>query len=70
MQKKLTISIDEEIYSKLYSVVGSRKISKFIEGLLKPHLISNSLVDAYSLMSSDIEREELALEWIEGVLHG
>lgn len=70
MQKKLTISIDEEIYGKLYSVVGSRKISKFIEGLLKPHLISNSLVDAYSLMSSDIEREELALEWIEGVLRG
>jgi predicted CopG family antitoxin len=69
MQKKLTITIDEEVYAKLYSIIGTRKISKFIEELVKPHLISNSLADAYSLMGTDTEREDLALEWIEGALN-
>ncbi len=69
MQKKLTITIDEEIYNKLYSVVGTGKISKFIEELVKPHLVSNSLADAYNLMSRDKEREFKASEWIEGLLY-
>jgi predicted CopG family antitoxin len=68
MQKKLTITIDEEIYNKLYSLVGSRKISKFIEEVVKPYLVSNSLSDAYSSMSNDQEREEQANEWINGLL--
>lgn len=68
MQKKLTITIDEEIYNKLYSVIGSRKISKFIEELVKPYLVNNSLADAYNSMSNDKEREEQANEWIEGLL--
>lgn len=68
MQKKLTITIEEETYNRLYSVVGTRKISKFIEELIKPYLVSNSLADAYSLMSSDKEREQQANEWIEGLL--
>ncbi len=34
MQKKLTITIDEAVYYRLYSVIGERKISKFIEQLL------------------------------------
>ena len=33
MHKKLTISIDEEIYEALYLNVGKRQISKFIEEL-------------------------------------
>jgi predicted CopG family antitoxin len=68
MQKKLTITIEEETYNKLYSVIGTRKISKFIEGLIKPHLVSNSLADAYNSMGVDKERESQANEWIEGLL--
>jgi len=36
MQKKLTISIAENVYNDLYTVIGKRKISKFIENLIKP----------------------------------
>lgn len=68
MQKKLTITIDEKIYNKLYSVVGSRKISKFIEELIKPSLVNNNLANSYNLMSNDKVREEQANEWIEGLL--
>lgn len=69
MQKKLTITIDEQVYQKLYSVIGSGKISKFIESLVKPHLVTNELENAYISMSDDSSREQEALEWIEGALH-
>ena len=40
MQRKLTITLDEQVYNDLYIVAGSRNIGKFIEGLIKPHLTS------------------------------
>ena len=39
MQKKLTITIDEDVYSGLYRVVGRRKISRFIESLIRPYVV-------------------------------
>ena len=36
MQKKLTITVDEEIYEGLYKTVGPRKISKFVQELVRP----------------------------------
>lgn len=68
MQKKLTITIDEQVYQKLYSVVGSGKISKFIEGLVKPHLINSELENSYISMGNDSLREQEALKWTEEAL--
>ena len=39
MQKKLTITIDEGVYNGLYRVIGPRKISRFIEDLVRPHVV-------------------------------
>ncbi len=36
MQKKLTITIDERVYAGLHTVVGRRRISRFIESLVRP----------------------------------
>ena len=36
MQRKLTITIDEDVYDGLYRVAGRRRISKFIESLVRP----------------------------------
>jgi len=66
MRKKLTITIDEEVYEGLYNRVGPRKISKFIEQLVRPHVIKPELELAYKAMSEDSERESEALEWSEG----
>ena len=44
MQKKLTISIDEEVYEGLHDVIGPRKISKFVEELVRPHVVRPKLV--------------------------
>jgi predicted CopG family antitoxin len=35
MQKKLTVTIDEEVYEGLRTVIGPRKISRFIEELVR-----------------------------------
>jgi predicted CopG family antitoxin len=53
MQKKLTITIDEEVYEGLHKTIGPRKISKFIEELIRPHVVCPNLELAYSQMSKD-----------------
>lgn len=68
MQKKLTITIDEEIYDSLHQVIGQRKISKFIENLIRPHFLKSDLEEAYARMAQDKEREQEALEWAENTL--
>jgi len=63
MHKKLTISIDEELYEALYLNIGKRQISKFIEKLIKPHVLNTELDDGYKAMANDNEREQEAQIW-------
>ena len=39
MQRKLTITIDEAVYEGLYRKVGPRKIARFIEEIVRPHVL-------------------------------
>ena len=68
MQKKLTITIDEEVYEGLYEVVGPRRISRFIEDLVRPYVLHPDLEAAYAEMARDEERERTALEWAEATV--
>ena len=68
MQKKLTITIDDEVYKGLYRVVGSRKISAFIEELVRPHVVLPDLDAAYQAMAADEARETEALALTEAVI--
>jgi predicted CopG family antitoxin len=68
MQKKLTITIDEEIYAHLHQVIGRGHISGFIENLVRPHIIPDKLDAAYKDMAEDEERESEAEAWVEGVI--
>jgi predicted CopG family antitoxin len=65
MQKKLPVTIDEEVYEGLRKTIGPRKISKFIEDLARPHVVRPNLESAYAEMTRDKEREEEAIEWAE-----
>ena len=65
MRKKLTITIDEEVYEGLYEVVGPRRISRFIEDLVRPHVLHPDLEAAYAEMARDEEREGADLEWAD-----
>lgn len=71
MQRKLTISISEDVYDGLYAKVGPRKIGKFLEGLARPHVVARpdpdeaTLAAEYAEIAADEEREREALEWVE-----
>jgi predicted CopG family antitoxin len=68
MQKKLTITIDKEVYAGLHTVIGRRNISQFIESLVRPHVLNKDLEAAYEEMAKDELREAEAREWIEGTI--
>ena len=65
MQKKLTITVDEDVYEGLYKKIGCRKISKFIQELVRPHVVRPDLESAYAEMAKDRKREEEASRWAE-----
>ena len=68
MQKKLTITIDESVYEGLHAVVGRRRISRFVEELVRPYVVHQDLDAAYRDMAQDEEREAEALEWAEATI--
>jgi predicted CopG family antitoxin len=62
MQKKLIITVDEEVYEGLYKTIGPRKISKFIQELVQPHVVRPNLEADYAEMAKDRKREKEAME--------
>jgi RNA polymerase-interacting CarD/CdnL/TRCF family regulator len=68
MQKKLTVTIDKEVYDGLRTVIGPRKISRFIEDLVRPHVVKKDMYAAYKEMAADRIRESQTLEWAEGTI--
>lgn len=68
MQKKLTITVDETVYAGLHKNVGRGNISKFIEGLVRPHVAQPDLAKQYRDAAHDAAREAQANEWAEGLL--
>lgn len=68
MHKRMTITLDEAVYDGLYRTVGKRRMSQFIENLVKPHVLDTALDDGYRAMAADIEREAEAQEWANGLI--
>lgn len=68
MRKKLTITMDEQVYEGLHAVVGRRRISRFIEELVRPHVLLRDLEAAYMQMAQDEAREVEALQWSEATI--
>jgi len=68
VQKKLTITLDERVYDGLHAVVGRRRISRFIEKLVRPHVVGPDLDAAYAEMARDEAREAEALDWAEATV--
>jgi siroheme synthase (precorrin-2 oxidase/ferrochelatase) len=64
----MTISIDAEVHEGLVRVVGRRRISRFLEDLARPHVVAESLEDAYAEMARDKAREAEALVWSEALI--
>lgn len=67
MHKRMTITLDEAVYEGLYRTVGKRRMSQFIEDLVRPHVMDTSLDDGYRAMAADKEREIEASEWVDAL---
>ena len=66
MHRKLRITVSDEVYRGLHQRVGRGEISRFIEDLVRPHVVDErDLLAGYEAMAADTEREQEALEWIE-----
>ena len=63
MHKRMTITLDEAVYEGLCRTIGKRRISQFIEDLVRPHVLDTALDDGYRAMAADTAREAEALEW-------
>jgi siroheme synthase (precorrin-2 oxidase/ferrochelatase) len=68
MPKKLTITVDAEVYNGLHTVVGRRRISRFLNDLARPHVVGQDLSAGYAAMAADEAREAEATEWTEALL--
>jgi predicted CopG family antitoxin len=68
LHKKLTVTVDEEVYEGLHRVIGRQKISQFIESLVRPHVVPRDLADAYRAMAADESREAEGHEWAEATI--
>jgi hypothetical protein len=67
MHKRMTITLDEVIYDGLYRTIGKRRMSQFIEDLLRPHVLDTSLDEGYRAMAADTDREQQAQEWCQSL---
>ena len=67
MHKRMTITLDEEVYDGLYRRIGKRRMSQFIEDLVRPHVVDTALDAGYRAMAADQEREVEALEWCDAL---
>ncbi len=67
MHKKMTITLDEAVYDGLYRTIGKRRMSQFIEDLLRPHVLDTTLDAGYQAMAADNMREAEAMEWCNAI---
>jgi predicted CopG family antitoxin len=63
MEKKLTITIDDQVYNALRQRVEREHISKFIEGLVRPHVFPQKPEKTCRQASRDETSEAEELEW-------
>ena len=68
MVRKLTITVDEEVYVGLKAKVGARRISRFLNDLAKPLVSEAALLEGYLAMAADTREEAEAAEWIDDLL--
>ena len=66
--QKLTISVDDDVYTGLQRVIGPRKISKFLNDLARARVVESSLDASYAALAADEGEQAEAQEWSEAMI--
>lgn len=65
-QRQLTIIVADDVYRGLHRKVGRGGISRFVEDLVRPYVVSDDALEAeYREAAQDEDAEREAREWIE-----
>ena len=68
-QRKLTITVDADVYVGLHARIGPRGIGRFLSDLARPHVVQGeALAAGYAAMAADTDRETEAEAWAEATL--
>lgn len=66
MQRKLTITIADDVYRGLHQQIGRGEISRFVENLVRPYVVTTDDLEAeYRAAAADTAAEQEAMTWIE-----
>lgn len=68
MVRKLTITVDEDVYEGLHARIGARRISRFLNDLARPFVSQAAMLQGYRDMAADEAREREADEWTDGLI--
>lgn len=68
MVKKLTITVDEDVYEGLHARIGAGRISRFLNDLARPLVAADTLLEGYRQMAADGLRETEAEAWSEALI--
>jgi len=68
MVRKLTITVDEDVYDGLRQVIGPRRISRFLNDLARPLVTHEALLAGYREMAADTVQENEAEAWSEALI--
>ena len=68
MHRRMAVTLDDEVCEGLYRRVGKRRMSQFIEDLVRPHVSDTSMDEGYRAMAADRRRESEALEWSNALM--
>ena len=66
--KKLTITVDDEVYDGLQERIGPGRISRFVNELVRPFVHDADLEADYAAMAKDEHRQVEADAWSEGLI--
>ncbi|WAP70965.1 hypothetical protein [Jiella pelagia] len=67
MPRKMTITLAEEVFDGLCRTAGEGDVSRYVEELLRRHVIDADLDEGYRAMAADTDREADAGEWLSGL---
>jgi hypothetical protein len=67
--KKITITLDDDVYQGLHATIGPGNISRFLSNIARPHVVQEDIVAGYAAMAADVQREAEAQEWTESLLN-
>ena len=68
MSKRLTITVDSDVYEGLRTLVGEASIGRFLNDLAKPYAVVPDLDVGYAAMAADEARDADAVAWCEGLI--